>query len=103
MRACIEIVNLILIYTTHPLHLSSNVKGLGAWLGYFYTLMKGLFIELELRNICMSAGFAFRAVEIQHCMTLGHCALNYLGYPVGHLRGKIGTGQWVSQRFSNKM
>lgn len=37
------------------------MKGLGAWLSYFYTLMKGLFIELELRNIHTSAGFAFQS------------------------------------------
>lgn len=60
-RACIEIANLILIYTADSLHLSSNVKGLGAWFSYFYTSMKGLFIDMELRNIYTSAGFAFQS------------------------------------------
>lgn len=39
---------------------------------------------------------SFRAVESQHRVTAGHCALTYLGYPVGLLRGKLGSGQqWV--------
>lgn len=54
-------MNLIFIYTAHPLHLSSNVKGLGTWFSYFYILMKGLFIESELRSICKSAEFAFQS------------------------------------------
>ena len=37
------------------------MKGLGTWFSYFYILMKGLFIESELRSICKSAEFAFQS------------------------------------------
>lgn len=36
-------------------------------------------------------------------MTPGHCAVTNLGYPVGQLRGKIGPGHWVGQRFDKEM
>lgn len=34
----------------------------------------------------------FRAVESLHLAAAGHCAFTYLGYPVGLLRGKLGSG-----------
>lgn len=70
---------------------------------YFYTSMMGLFIDMELRNIYSSAGFAFQSSGKSapcDCWTLCFDLFRVSSWTV---EGKIRVWTRFGQRFSNEM